>query len=60
MEDGKFVIAKKESYNGNNYTSARIISNTKKDFTYGRVDIKAKMPGKKGNLASIVVAWIKF
>jgi beta-glucanase (GH16 family) len=26
----------------------RIISNTKKDFTYGRVDIKAKIPGKKG------------
>lgn len=48
-EDGKLkIIAKKESYNGNNYTSARIISNTKKDFTYGRVDIKAKMPGKKG------------
>mgnify|MGYP001181408642 FL=1 len=49
VEDGKLkIIAKKESYNGNNYTSARIISNTKKDFTYGRVDIKAKMPGKIG------------
>jgi hypothetical protein len=49
VEDGKLkIIAKKESYNGNNYTSARIISNTKKDFTYGRVDIKAKIPGKKG------------
>ena len=30
VEDGKIkIIAKKESYNGNNYTSARIISNTK-------------------------------
>jgi len=49
VEDGKLkIIAKKEPYNGNNYTSARIISNTKKDFTYGRVDIKAKIPGKKG------------
>ena len=49
VEDGKLkIIAKKESYNGNSYTSARIISNTKKDFTYGRVDIRAKMPGKKG------------
>ena len=49
VEDGKLkIIAKKESYNGNNYTSARIISNTKKDFTYGRVDIKAKIPGRKG------------
>jgi len=49
VEDGKLkIIAKKESYNGNNYTSARIISNTKKDFTYGRIDIKAKIPGKKG------------
>ena len=49
VEDGKLkIIAKKESYNGNNYTSARIISNTKKDFTYGRVDIKAKIPGTKG------------
>jgi len=49
VEDGKLkIIAKKESYNGNNYTSARIISNTKKDFTYGRVDIRAKIPGTKG------------
>ena len=49
VEDGKLkIIAKKEAYNGNNYTSARIISNTKKDFKYGRVDIKAKIPGKKG------------
>ena len=49
VEDGKLkIIAKKESYNGNNYTSARIISNTKMDFTYGRVDIKAKIPGTKG------------
>jgi beta-glucanase (GH16 family) len=49
VEDGKLkIIAKKESYNGNNYTSARIISNTKMDFTYGRVDIKAKVPGTKG------------
>ncbi len=49
VEDGKLkIIAKRESYNGKSFTSGRIKSNGKFDFTYGRVDIRAKLPGKKG------------
>jgi beta-glucanase (GH16 family) len=38
----------KESYNGSNYTSARLISKNKFAFTYGRVDIMAKLPAGGG------------
>ena len=49
VQDGKLkIIAKRESYNGKSFTSGRIKSNGKFDFTYGRVDIRAKLPGKKG------------
>jgi len=34
----------KESYLGSNYTSARLKSQGKFSFTYGRVDIRAKLP----------------
>ncbi len=42
------IIAKREGYGGKNFTSGRVKTNTKFDFTYGRVDIRAKLPGKKG------------
>jgi len=42
------IIAKRESYNGKQFTSGRVKTNKKFDFTYGRVDIRAKLPGKKG------------
>ena len=49
VQDGKLrIIAKRENYNGKSFTSGRIKSNGKFDFTYGRVDIRAKLPGKKG------------
>ena len=40
------IIAKKEGWSDKEYTSARIRSYKKKDFTYGRIDIRAKMPAK--------------
>lgn len=38
------ITAKAESYEGSNYTSARLISAGKLDFTYGKVEIRAKLP----------------
>ena len=49
VENGLLKItAKAESYNGSNYTSARIISRDKYEFQYGRVDIRAKLPTGAG------------
>lgn len=49
FKDGKLVIrAKKESYSGKDYTSARIKTQGKKTFRFGRVDIRAVMPVGKG------------
>jgi hypothetical protein len=46
---GKLVIeARREGYNGYNYTSTRMITKNKKVFKYGRVDIRAKMPRGQG------------
>ena len=47
--DGKLVIeAARESFNGNNYTSARMLTKGKKEFKWGRIDIRAKVPTGKG------------
>lgn len=42
------ITAKAESFNGSNYTSARLKSQGLFDFTYGRVDIRAKLPSGGG------------
>lgn len=42
------IIAKKESYLGSNYTSARLLTKGKFSFKYGRVEIRAKLPGGGG------------
>ena len=45
VKDGVLKItAQKETYNGFNYTSSRMLSMNKFSFTYGRVDIRAKLP----------------
>lgn len=49
VEDGKLVIeAHKENYKGNPYTSAKLTTEGKGDWTYGRYEIRAKMPIGKG------------
>ena len=49
IQDGKLIIeAKQETINGKNYTAARIKTQDKKTFRYGRVDIRAKLPVGKG------------
>lgn len=42
------ITATKEDYNGYAYTSARLLSNAKFAFTYGRVEIRAKLPEGAG------------
>lgn len=42
------IIAKKESYGGKNYTSARMTTQDLFEFRYGKVEIKAKLPEGQG------------
>lgn len=49
VSNGNLVIeARKESLNGFNYTSTRMTTQNKKSFTFGRIDIRAKLPVGKG------------
>jgi hypothetical protein len=49
VSQGNLIIeARQESYQGNNYTSARMITKGNKVFTFGRIDIRAKLPKGKG------------
>ncbi|MFC2084115.1 family 16 glycosylhydrolase [Bacteroidota bacterium] len=49
IEDGKLVIvARKENFGGRNYTSARLKTQGKKFFKYGRIDARIKMPYGQG------------
>lgn len=48
VSNGNLIIeARKESISGFNYSSARLTTQNKKSFTYGRVDIRAKLPKTK-------------
>jgi beta-glucanase (GH16 family) len=47
--DGHLLIeAKKETFNQSPYTSSRIITKGKKEFKYGRIDIRAALPTGQG------------
>ena len=49
IKDGHLIItAKKEAFGGKEYTSSRIITKSKKEFRYGRVDIRAALPKGQG------------
>ena len=49
VANGKLIItAKKESQGGSNYTSARIKTLGKREFQYGRIDIRARLPKGQG------------
>lgn len=54
VEDGMLKItAKAESFMGSNYTSARIVSEDKFEFTYGKVEVRAKLPQGGGTWPAI-------
>lgn len=49
IEKGMLVIeALKEKFENRDYTSARMTTKHKGDWKYGRVDVRAKLPGGKG------------
>ncbi len=54
VQDGVLKIkAIKETYNGSAYTSTRLISKNKFEFTYGKVEVRAKIPAGVGTWAAI-------
>ena len=46
--DNLVITAKKEKYGSFNYTSARVVTKNKADFTYGYFEVKAKLPSGIG------------
>ena len=49
LSDGNLIIeAKKENHNGSGYTSARLITQNKQSFAFGRIDIRAILPEGQG------------
>lgn len=49
IENGNLVIeARKENYSGMNYTSARLKSQGLKNWTYGKVEARMKLPAGQG------------
>lgn len=49
VENGHLVIeARKEVYQGKDYTSARLVTKGKGDWLYGRVEVRAKLPTGRG------------
>ena len=47
------IIAQKESYGGSSYTSARILTQKFYGFTYGKIEVRAKLPGNAGTWPAI-------
>lgn len=54
VEKGMLVVeARRESIGGKMYSSARLVSKFKGDWTYGRIAVKAKLPKGKGTWPAI-------
>ncbi|MET0463973.1 MAG: glycoside hydrolase family 16 protein [Chitinophagaceae bacterium] len=54
VKDGVLTItAIKETSGSKDYSSTRLVSRGKRDFTYGRVEVKAKLPSGKGTWPAI-------
>ena len=54
VENGSLIIeARREAWEGREYTSARLVSKGKSDWTYGRVEVKAKLPSGRGTWPAI-------
>jgi beta-glucanase (GH16 family) len=54
VEKGHLVIeARKEDFKENHYTSARLVTRGKREFTYGRFEVSAKLPAGQGNWPAI-------
>ena len=54
VEDGSLIIeARKEPFEGRDYTSARLVTKGKGQWTYGRFEVRAKLPSGRGTWPAI-------
>ena len=54
VENGSLIIeARKEKWQNNDYTSARLVTKGKADWQYGKIEIKAKLPKGTGTWPAI-------
>jgi len=54
VEDGKLIIeARKEKMEAGEFTSASVISRGHGEWTYGRIEVKAKLPAARGTWPAI-------
>jgi beta-glucanase (GH16 family) len=54
VENGRLIIeARREKWEGSDYTSARVVSRGKGDWTYGRFEVRAKLPSGRGTWPAI-------
>lgn len=54
VKDGTLrITAKRENYNGAEYTSTRMLTMDKFDFTYGKIEVRAKLPTGGGTWPAI-------
>jgi beta-glucanase (GH16 family) len=54
VEDGHLVIeARRETWEGLDYTSARLVTKGRGDWTYGRIEVRAQLPSGRGSWPAI-------
>ncbi|MGV3502988.1 MAG: glycoside hydrolase family 16 protein [Adhaeribacter sp.] len=54
VAEGRLIItARKQQKENRQYTSARLVSKNKGDWTYGRIEVKAKLPAGRGTWPAI-------
>lgn len=54
VENGKLIIElRRDNFEGHTYTSARLVTRNKGDWTYGRIEVRAKLPSGKGTWPAI-------
>jgi beta-glucanase (GH16 family) len=54
LEGGNLVIeARREAWQGRDYTSARLVTKGKGDWTYGRIEVRAQLPAGRGSWPAI-------
>jgi beta-glucanase (GH16 family) len=54
IEGGHLIIeARREAWEGRDYTSARLITKGKGDWTYGRIEVRAQLPSGRGSWPAI-------